>query len=221
MGMDLRFYMFKDKAALKSYNAIAYEYNQYNNHLYEKYKNDLLKIDWIGTEDNPTHKIYTAEEASRLKVLEKLSEMSMGKEIEEMYGNSYDSMIPQYFRRYHPEKWQIFVKSHDTYFELSEEMIDDIIKKTEKVALYPDKGIDIFPPLDLSEAFGDPEMPPEYRYGRYKVVNGKIYNEDNRYISADDNTYICEIKRIMSNFKLAKKLLNASPNAIIVYYESL
>lgn len=219
MGMDLRFYMFKDKTALKSYNAIAYEYNQYNSQLYEKYKNELLKIDWIGYEDDPVQKIYTEEEASKLKVLEKLTEMGMGKEIEEMYGNSYASMIPQYFRRYHPEKWQIFVKSHNTYFELSEEMIDDIIKKTEEIIAYPNKGIDILPPLDLCELFGDPSLYSEYRYGKYKILNRRIYS-DNRF-SEDDNVYMCEIKRIMNSFKLAKQLLNASPNAIIVYYESL
>ena len=219
MGMDLKFYMFKDKAALKSYNAIAYEYNQYTSYLYEKYKNDLVHLDWIGYEDEPVQKIYTDEEASKLKVLEKLTEMSMGKEIEEMYGNSYDSMIPQYFRKYHPEKWQIFIKSHGTYFELSEEMIDDILKKTKEVVECPSKGIDILPPLDLCELFGDPSLSSEYRYGKYKIHNGRIYS-DNKF-SEDDIVYICEIRRIMSNFKLAKQLLNASPNALIVYHESL
>ena len=213
--MDLNFVIFNNASTFKAHNAISYEYNQLNQNLYKKYMDKFAE-----SGKNPSE-VYTKEENTKLQVLERLIEMGKGADIPEMYGDEFASMVVQYFRTHQAEKWEKFIHSKYSYFELNISMIQEVIDITRKVLENPSLGFEIFPPLDTIKCFNDNTIPEKYRYSPYIINNGEIIPADeyNTYVGHD--IYIKTVEKIHKGFKFAKELLNAKPDAIIAYLESL
>lgn len=219
--MDISFYVFQSEKHLKAYSDASYELNKLTADLGEKYKDKFDKAyESAIFDDEDMPQIYSEEEQKEYDALMLSVESNEGKELKFLYGDSFASMIPAYFRKYHKNLLVNWWDSHYTHLIISEDIIDDLINKTEEVLKFPEKAMEILPVLDIYEVYGkSDDDPEEYRYGAYQVIDGKIYADKN--ISADDNVYIREIGKYNIAFKQVKELLNANPNIILAYYESL
>jgi len=226
MGMDIKFYIFNSQKQLDKYNKISYEYNVYNHKTFEIHKEDCQKAyeNFVAGKAPDIKNCFTDEENSNLEIMAARIEFLEGLEWEKMYGNGYSSYIPEFVRKYHGKEWKAFVESHDTYMVFSLEMIEHLIKLMKLVIDNPSRAFELLPPLDVQREFPDLyqnedlDQDYKYRYGNYRVKDGKIVNF---FDETDDKTYFNDIKLHYKNLIQLKKLLDENPETILCYYESL